>query len=98
MEKTTMSTLKEIVNNSATSIIDVRTVMEFQSGHVAGAINIPLDEVQSRLEEFKKLPKPIIVYCRSGTRSGMAMSILKQSGINEVYNGGGLADMQFMLN
>jgi phage shock protein E len=93
-----MSNLKEIVNNATTSIVDVRTVMEFQSGHVPGAINIPLDEIQNKLEEFKQLPKPIVVYCRSGARSGMAMSILKQSGIHEVYNGGGLADMQFLLN
>jgi phage shock protein E len=54
--------------------------------------------VQSRISEFEKMPKPIVVYCRSGARSGMAMSILKQSGINEVYNGGGLADMQMLLN
>ncbi|PZX60728.1 rhodanese-like domain-containing protein [Hydrotalea sandarakina] len=93
-----MSSLKEIVNQAQTSIVDVRTVMEYQSGHIDGAVNIPLDEVQSRISEFEKMPKPIVVYCRSGARSGMAMSILKQSGINEVYNGGGLADMQMLLN
>jgi phage shock protein E len=93
-----MSSLKEIVKHAQTSIVDVRTVMEYQSGHVEGAINIPLDEVQSRISEFEEMPKPIVVYCRSGARSGMAMSILKQSGINDVYNGGGLADMQMLLN
>jgi len=93
-----MSSLKEIVNHAQTSIVDVRTIMEYQSGHVEGAVNIPLDEVQSRINEFEKMSKPIVVYCRSGARSGMAMSILKQSGINEVYNGGGLADMQMLLN
>jgi phage shock protein E len=36
---------------------------------------------------------PIVAYCRSGARSGMAVSLLKQSGINEVYNGGGLFDL-----
>ena len=36
---------------------------------------------------------PIVAYCRSGSRSGIAVSILKQRGINEVYNGGGLQDL-----
>jgi phage shock protein E len=41
---------------------------------------------------------PIVVYCRSGNRSGMAMSLLKQAGLSEVYNGGGLHDMLIYQN
>lgn len=61
--------------------------------HVPGAINIPLDEVAKRINEFKELPKPIVAYCRSGNRSGMAVAILKQDRITEAVNGGGIDDM-----
>ena len=75
------------------TIIDVRTPDEFAEQHVPGAINIPLDEVAQRINELKELPKPIIAYCRSGNRSGMALAILKQNGIAEAVNGGGIDDM-----
>lgn len=75
------------------SIIDVRTPEEFKEGHYPGAVNIPVDQVQGRIDEFKEMEKPIVMYCRSGNRSGMATSILKQNGIDEVTNGGGLDDM-----
>ena len=75
------------------TIVDVRTPEEFEDGNYPGAINIPLDQIQYRLEEFREIKTPIIAYCRSGSRSGLAVSILKQRGISEVYNGGGLQDM-----
>lgn len=75
------------------SMVDVRTPEEFNQKHYPGAVNIPLDQVQSRLAEFKEMKTPIVAYCRSGNRSGMAVSILKQNGISEVYNGGGLEDL-----
>lgn len=84
--------LQELKNGPKT-FVDVRTPEEFAGEHVPGAINIPLDQVQKRLEEFKEMPKPIVAYCRSGARSGMATSILKQAGIPEVINGGALTDV-----
>jgi phage shock protein E len=75
------------------SIVDVRTQREYDEGHYPGAINIPLNELPSRLDEFKQMKTPIVAYCRSGARSGMAVSLLKQSGINEVINGGSLIDL-----
>lgn len=75
------------------SMVDVRTPEEFNQKHYPGAVNIPLDQVQSRLAEFKEMKTPIVAYCRSGNRSGMAVSILKKNGISEVYNGGGLEDL-----
>lgn len=83
--------MKNIPGNA--SIIDVRTPGEFAQFHYPGAVNIPLNEVQQRLEEFKNMQQPIITYCRSGNRSGMATEILKQNGIIEVYNGGSLDDL-----
>lgn len=80
------------LKNGQKTFVDVRTPQEYAGGHVPGAINIPLDEVQNRLDEFKKMTQPVVAYCRSGARSGMATSILKQNGIN-VINGGGISDV-----
>ena len=93
-----MQSLKEIVKSPGTVIVDVRSPWEFDMEHVPGARNIPLEEVMYKVNEFKEFKSPIVFYCRSGNRSGMAASILKQNGITEVYNGGGLGDMQFLLN
>lgn len=69
-------------------IIDVRTKAEYQSGHVRGSINIPLQELTQHLSKIRK-DKPVITCCASGMRSANARSILKSKGYNDVYNGGG---------
>jgi rhodanese-related sulfurtransferase len=76
----------ELVKNGAI-IVDVRTKGEFQGGHIKGSINIPLDTINSKIEELKKKNKIVITCCRSGNRSGMAKSVLERNGI-ECYNGG----------
>lgn len=83
--------MKEILNKA--SIVDVRTPGEYLDGHYPGAVNIPLNELSQRLDELKEMKKPIVAYCRSGARSGMAVSVLQQNGFSEVYNGGGLYDL-----
>lgn len=75
------------------SVVDVRTPGEYHQGHYPGAINIPLHEVPKRIHEIKNLEQPIVVYCLSGNRSGMAMILMKQSGVTEVYNGGSITDL-----
>jgi len=74
-------------------LVDVRTEEEFQSGHVEASVNIPLDEVADRIEEFKG-KSAIIVFCRSGGRSAMAKAILAQAGITNVTNGGTWQDVK----
>lgn len=74
------------------TIVDVRTSSEFMGGHVAGSINIPLQEIQERLEEVKALPQPIILCCASGNRSGQATRFLKEHGV-ECSNGGSWLDV-----
>lgn len=69
-------------------IVDVRTPAEFNSGHIKGAINIPLDQVKNKSSALKKKSKVIITCCRSGTRSRIAKSVLTSAGL-ECYNGGG---------
>ncbi len=68
-------------------ILDVRTPEEFKSGHVKGSINIPLQIMQGKINDLKKKGKPIIAVCRSGARSGMAVGMLRDAGI-EAYNAG----------
>ena len=69
-------------------LVDVRTSKEFESGSVPGAVNIPLDQVESSLEVFSG-KENIVVFCRSGNRSGKAKKILESAGILNVINGGG---------
>ena len=82
-----MNTEKIDIKNA--TIIDVRTPGEFMMGNVKGSINIPLDEVSSRVEEFKNIEGNVVLCCASGGRSGQATIFLQQSGISNVYNGGG---------
>lgn len=93
-----MKSLKELIKDPSTVVVDVRSPWEYEIKHIPGARNIPLEEVSSKVEEFKLLKSPVVLYCQSGNRSGMALSILKQLGVADVYNGGGLRDMQFLLN
>ena len=93
-----MSTLKELVKSPSTVLVDVRSPWEYESGHLPGALNIPLEQIGYRAEELRQLHAPLVVYCRSGARSGMAMAMLKQLGMTTVYNGGGIDEMRYLLN
>ncbi|HJX53277.1 MAG TPA: rhodanese-like domain-containing protein [Polyangia bacterium] len=74
-------------------VVDVRTEAEFAGGAYPGATNIPLDQVEKRLADFGDRKRAIVVYCRSGNRSGQAKVILEKNGFSDVTNGGGLKDM-----
>lgn len=74
-------------------LVDVRTPGEFDSGYIEGAINIPVDELSSRLDELPA-DMPIIVYCRSGNRSARALSTLKSAGYDDAYDLGGVIQWQ----
>ena len=77
-------------------IVDVRSPGEFKSGHIKGAINIPLDQVKNKIGELKKKNKPIITCCLSGSRSGMAKRIISSAGI-ECYNGGSWNSLSYKI-
>ena len=78
--------LKSMIDEGA-FLVDVRTPGEFIEGNVKGSVNIPLDSVTQQLAKFKD-KKNIIVFCRSGNRSGQAKAILEQNGLTNVVNGG----------
>lgn len=88
--------MQQMINDPNATIVDVRTPMEYQSGHVEGSTNIPLDTVPEKVEEFKLMSKPLILCCASGNRSGQAAMYLQQLGVDEVYNGGGWMEVNGM--
>ena len=83
--------------NSAT-IIDVRENYECANGMAENAINIPLNKVIHMADEINAMPKPILVYCHSGNRSGQASMVLKARGVDDIFNAGSLYDMQTLLS
>jgi rhodanese-related sulfurtransferase len=87
--------LATLVNDGA-FLVDVRTPGEFAEGNVKGSVNIPLDQVQNQLAKFKA-KENIVVFCRSGNRSGQAKAILEQNGFNNVTNGGTWQDILSLL-
>ena len=74
-------------------VIDVRTPGEFHGGAFPGAINIPLDELQMRVQELGSSEREITLYCASGARSAYGQRVLSQLGFTNVKNGGGIAQM-----
>ena len=66
-------------------ILDVRTVAEYNDGHIEGAINIPVEELATRLSELDKNDE-ILVYCRTGNRSTTAVEIMKDAGFTKIYH------------
>jgi phage shock protein E len=86
-----------ISNISATTIIDVRTSSEWNSGHLDGAINIEWQNILSLSKDISKDEK-IYLYCRSGNRSGKATKILLDNGYQNVINAGSLEQASKLLN
>lgn len=83
--------LQMLEDNPDAVLLDVRTEQEFASGHINGAVLIPVDEITARLAELPEDKNtPIIVYCRSGNRSATAARLLTKAGYRSVYDLGGI--------
>ena len=80
--------IQELINDTATTIVDVRTEIEFEEGNVVGSINIPLHNIIEKVEELKAM-QPLVLCCLSGGRSGQATAFLQAQGCDDVHNGGG---------
>ena len=77
--------------------IDVRTPEEFAEGHLAGAHNIPYDQIESGIAALNlEKETPIYLYCRSGRRSGIATEALGKISYTRLTNAGGLEDAKAM--
>lgn len=81
----TVQQAKELIEKKSLVILDVRTDLEFNTGHINGAINILYNELELRLDEFNKSDE-FLIYSRTGTRSFLATLILKNKGYSKVYN------------
>lgn len=88
---------KNIIDTEKTIILDVRTEEEFVTGHIVNAINIPVDELEERLEKLEEKQSVIMVYCKSGRRSAIACEILLEHGYINIYNMGGVIDWPYGL-
>ena len=69
-------------------LLDVRTTEEFAEGHIPNAVNVPLDELRSRLSEIPK-DREVAAYCQVGQRGQLATRILLQTGFRAANVGGG---------
>lgn len=75
-------------------IIDVRSDQEFNQGHFDGALHMPYEQIDSMIgDRVQDKDTPIVVYCKSGRRAGIAADTLAELGYSDVENAGGLDDM-----
>lgn len=84
---------------SGAVVIDVRTADEFAGGHLADAVNLPVQDLATRLAEVDRLvagdkQRPIVVYCAAGGRAASAKRTLEANGYSHVVNGGGFDDLR----
>lgn len=87
-KKITTMDLQSLIKSQTATLVDVRTPGEFHTDHAKKTINIPLNEIPSRIDEFKSMQRPIILCCASGGRSGQATDFLTRNGVDDVYNAG----------
>jgi phage shock protein E len=73
-------------------LVDVRSSSEYRSGHIEGAVNIPVQELPTRVGELgRDKARPIVLYCQSGSRSAHAKRLLEQAGFAKVGNLGAMS-------
>jgi phage shock protein E len=80
-----LAAIQEALDGGAL-LVDVRSPGEFASGHLPGARNIPVARIQGALGELKAAGRPVVVYCASGTRAGVALATLKAAGVGPLFN------------
>ena len=87
---------EELAGGQPPLVVDVRNLNEYEASHLRGALHLPLDELRFRLEEVPR-DRSLVVHCRSGYRSHLALRILKQNGFQQVRNltGGYIAALAF---
>jgi phage shock protein E len=77
--------VERLNTDRAPVLLDVRSAEEFAAGHIPGAINIPYDEIPSRLAELAEFrDTALVVYCRTGRRAGIAEATLREAGFTSV--------------
>lgn len=72
-------------------LVDVRTPGEFNQSHLPAARNVPLQNLSERMKELEPKDQAIVLYCRSGHRSGLAYDQLRQAGFSKLYDLGAMS-------
>ena len=83
----------DLLANGEVQLVDVREPYEFEAGHIANADHVELAELASRAQELDA-DKPLVFYCRSGARSGMATQAFRRAGFDAYNMRGGLLDWE----
>lgn len=83
----------QLINRQKAVVVDVCEAAEFAAGHIVGAKNIPLADLEGRLASVVKNKNlPLILVCQTGARSGRAVAVAKKLGYEQAQSlGGGLA-------
>ena len=90
-EISVQETKEKIQNDTSVVLLDVRTVEENKNERIANTPNIPVQELETRIHELDQYKnRPIIAYCRSGHRSGIAAELLSKHGFTVVSMKGGI--------
>ena len=80
-----LATIQAAIDDGAV-LLDVRSAAEFDAGHLPGAQNVPVGRIGGAVAELKQCRRPVVVYCASGTRSGMAVRMLRSGGVAVVLD------------
>jgi len=76
----------KLINNDAV-VLDMRSAESFSRGHIVGARNVPMDELDGHLEKLARFKsKPVVAVCDAGITSSKAVNTLRNSGFESVYN------------
>lgn len=83
----TSSEANDIITELNPIILDVRTPQEFNEGYIEGAINLPMEDInESSVFDIASMNTPVLVYCRSGSRSTLACEMLAEIGTKDLFN------------
>lgn len=92
--------MNDLINaiKAGAKLVDVRTPVEFQSGHAAGTVNMPLQQFEQEGKSLLNFEGPVVLCCQSGMRSHQATSYLHHLGKTDAYNAGGWMELQRILD
>ena len=96
-EKPMSISLREIIEDEETTLVDVRIPEQFEEKTAKGAINIPLATIENKIDFFKN-QKKVLLFCNKGTQAKQALEILKKNGVENVYYGKTLDNVEAVQN
>ncbi len=97
-EKISPENALTMIEEGSVILVDVRTEEEYNEGHIKTSINIPLDTLETEISNYvTDVNQPIMVYCRSGSRSGVAAAWLNENGYASVYDLGGIQNWPYEI-